>query len=323
VTGSAGGGPNVSVVIPTRSRPGPLRECLDALARACGGVSHEIIVVDDGTPSRLVAGVEEAVTAAGARLLRQARCGAAAARNLGAAEARGRVLVFLDDDCQPQPGWLGALVAASAEGDNLLVGGPTVNGAPRNLFAEATQLLVAYLSHGRSGAEDEVEFLPSCNLALDRDAFARVGGFDSSFAAAGGEDRELCARCLREGLELRFVPEAAVRHFHHLRLLTYLRQHFRYGRGAVLFRRRCAEAGGSARLAAPRWYLGLLAFPFRRSGTARAVPLTALLALAQLVTAVGVGVEKLYRRTPSNRNTVTRPEASGKRSMRSSEKKRP
>jgi len=274
-------------VIPTRSRPGPLRSCLEALAAVDPEVAREVIVVDDGSPRHLTAAIEACTLAAGARFLRQPPAGPAAARNRGAAAATAELLVFLDDDCRPQPGWLAALLRALAPGSQVIVGGPTVNGAPGNLYAEATQLLVAYVSHHSASGQRRTEFLPTCNLALARSSFETIGGFDEAFSSAAGEDREFCTRGLRRGFEVRFVGDATVYHFHHLTLRTYVRQHFTYGRGAVLYRRRCRSAGPPTTRASLRWYLGLLACPFRRQPLWRALPICSLLLLAQGATAAG------------------------------------
>ena len=91
---------------------------------------------------------------------------------------------------------------------------------------------------------------------------------------------------MRQGLETRFVQEAAVRHFHEMNLATYFQQHIRYGRGAVLYRQRLSAR--QDKLHVPlRWYVGLLKFPFDGRKLTQAVPLALLLALAQFATGVG------------------------------------
>ena len=283
----AGGiAPMASIIIPTRSRPRKLRLCLAALSRNGDIIPKEVLVIDDGSPRKLSAEIDSFASAAGARLLRQPGAGPAAARNRGAAEARGRLLIFLDDDCQPQAGWLEAIVREFESGDAILAGGPILNGAKANLFAEATQLLVDYVSHVSINAGLAWGFLPSCNLAISRESFDRLGRFDESFSFAGGEDREFFARAMRQGLETRFVQEAAVRHFHEMNLATYFQQHIRYGRGAVLYRQRLAARHDTLHVPL-RWYIGLLKYPFDGRKLAQAVPLALLLALAQFATGVG------------------------------------
>src|SRR5215813_1646861 len=101
--------PRFSIVVPTYRRPAILAGCLDAVARLDYPCDRfEAIVVDDGGGAvelpRAYADVDMV-------LLTQAHAGPAAARNTGAARARGDFLAFTDDDCRPDPGWLSPFTA--------------------------------------------------------------------------------------------------------------------------------------------------------------------------------------------------------------------
>src|SRR5258705_2165999 len=96
--------PTVSIVVPTFARPAQLRRCLEGIARLEAGTSSfEVIVVDDGGPEPLDTLVASSADGLDIRLIRQPRGGPAAARNAGAALARGVFLAFIDDDCTPAP----------------------------------------------------------------------------------------------------------------------------------------------------------------------------------------------------------------------------
>src|SRR5688500_20314953 len=86
--------PSVSVVDPTRDRPGDLARCLRALA-AQDPPPLEVIVVDDGSRDPAAAAAAAAASASGSRCIRLEGEGPAAARNAGAAAARGEVVCFL------------------------------------------------------------------------------------------------------------------------------------------------------------------------------------------------------------------------------------
>ena len=171
------------------------------------------------------------------RMVSQPGSGPGTARNRGASEARGEVLVFLDDDCAPDPAWLDELDLALAARPGAGVGGRTVNALPGNPYSSASQALIDYLYeyYNREAAKEPM--FTTSNLALPREEFERIGGFDQRFSRAGGEDRELCLRWARSGRELRYAPRAIVRHAHRLGLRSFLRQHFTYGRGAARFHR--------------------------------------------------------------------------------------
>src|SRR5690606_9580729 len=72
----------------------------------------EIVVVDNGSTDR---GPERLRSEPRIRLISEWRRGAYVARNRGAREARGRILVFLDPDCVPQENWLSELLSPLAD----------------------------------------------------------------------------------------------------------------------------------------------------------------------------------------------------------------
>ena len=158
-----------SIVVPSRDRPRRLRSCLDAVSRiAFPRERFETIVVDDGGRESLAPEGWEAAARAEAQVVRQPPAGPGAARNRGAAEARGEVLVFLDDDCAPVPDWLAALDRALAANPGAGVGGRTVNALPRNPWSTASQTLIDYLyQYYNTGVRPHPMFTTS-NLALPR-----------------------------------------------------------------------------------------------------------------------------------------------------------
>jgi GT2 family glycosyltransferase len=280
---------SVSIVVPTYGRPQRLAECIGALARLdYDPARFEVIVVEDG--SDRFADSEAAVRSRGegisVRLLRKMHGGPAAARNHGAAQSKYDLLAFTDDDCRPDPGWLSALVAPLTVSPNRVVGGSTVNALESNPYSAASQVLVSYLSeyYRRIGEP----FLASNNLALSRDQYRRIGGFDESYALAAGEDRDFCLRCHRSGCELIQLPDAVVRHYHALSAAGFLRQHFNYGRGARRFHGdRDGRARGRLSPEPLRFYADLVAYPLSRPELRRRYRIATLLLLAQVANAAG------------------------------------
>lgn len=281
--------PLLSVIVPTYRRERQLAACLGALGELAGEtVTHEVIIVDDGSeqpPQRVVAAAADRLSV---RLLCRPHRGPAAARNAGAAEARGRYLVFLDDDCLPARDWLTALAARITSAPDCALAGRTVNLCPRDLCAETSQLMVDYLHQFHQRSDGSTSFGTSNNLALPAAAFRAVGGFDETFVLAAGEDRDLCARLDEQGIRLVFANDVVVYHDHALTLGAFIRQQFNYGAGGYAFRRSLARRGGrSLRLESPAFYTGLVTHPCSRSVTPRAVASSALGALAQLAVAAG------------------------------------
>jgi GT2 family glycosyltransferase len=257
--------PTVSVVVATKDRPRQLGECLQALGRLDYPRERmQLIVVDDGGTADL-GPTHDAV------LLRHERsAGPGAARNTGAAAADGQLLAFTDDDCLPDRNWLLELTAAAADG--AAAGGRTVNALASNPYAEASQHIQELVYAHFNARPDAARFLASNNLALPRDAFLELGGFDAERFPAASEDRDLCDRWLASGHALRYAPGAVVHHAHELDLAGFVRQHVAYGRGAARYQRARADRGtgrlrddASFHLDAALWRRTLALRPARRA----------------------------------------------------------
>jgi GT2 family glycosyltransferase len=191
---------HATIVIPTCNRHRELERCLSALQSQIPlDDSVEVFVCDDGN-------TEEAKELLRNRYrwvqwLQGPRRGAAANRNIGAREASGQWLIFLDDDCTPRADWLAAYISSFQTGvsNRLILEGPT--------FAENhTRSLLLEGPHNPTGGR-----LLSCNFAILRALFDKVNGFDERYSLYF-EDTELHARLRQSGYSVRFLPEAAVDH---------------------------------------------------------------------------------------------------------------
>lgn len=286
----------VSVVIPTYRRHAQLAACLEALARQDYPRGRfEVVVVDDGSdaPPRDV--VEKFRERLDIKLIEERHAGPGAARNAGARAARGELLAFTDDDCEPEAGWLRALVAAFAHDMGAAVGGRTINALTRNLCAETSQLILDIVhTHFNRGAQSPT-FFPTMNLAVPAAAFHEVGGFDATFLTS--EDREFCDRWLRRGLRLSYAPDAVVRHSHMLGLVSLWRQHFGYGRGAARFHRARETQGVPPFKPDLGFYGKIFRAPFAARPHTRAGKLAALMFWAQLANAAGFLYERARKTT--------------------------
>lgn len=289
--------PEVSIVIPTRNRPESLRQCLRRLGSDPTRPTMEVLVVDDDPAG---SAVDVCAETDGIILLSQAGQGAANARNAGATVARGRWLVFLDDDCFPRPGWLDGLLTSCQHDHSLLVAGRMVNALPTNPFAQATQELLDFLHEVDNGSNGSVRFVASSNLAVSRDSFLRLGGFDPSYPVAGGEDRDFCARWRAAGGRIQICGNATVDHAHPMGLTGFCRQHYRYGRGAWRFHSSIHTHGsrGDRSFRAPSYYWRLLTHPLQRHPPRQACLLMGLLGVTQLMTTLGIVRESVGGRRP-------------------------
>ena len=260
--------PEISIVIPTRNRLDCLERCLARLAEQQTRESAEIIVVDDGSDGAdeiadLVARVP------GARLVRQEKLGPAAARNAGVRAARGWIICFTDDDCEPHPDWAQTLADAIRRGADVAAGA-TTNGNG-NWSARALHLQVEHFAR-QSG----VPFAASNNIAAPSRVLRHVP-FDSSYPGAA-EDRDWCSRLSRGGYRIEYEPAARLVHHQSLTLAGYLQKQARYGSGSWRYHRWTSRRSFER----PRFYFTLL-----RRGFGEHAAIGLLVAVGQMALAVG------------------------------------
>ncbi|MFC1578256.1 glycosyltransferase [Thermodesulfobacteriota bacterium] len=127
--------PFISIIIPTYKRPERLAVCLKSLSRLdYPRERFEVIVVDDGSRKPPETVIAEFQGDFDVMLFTQIHAGPATARNTGAAQAKGEVLAFTDDDCEPAADWLQTLAQRFAATPNCAIGGRALNGLPDNPF---------------------------------------------------------------------------------------------------------------------------------------------------------------------------------------------
>jgi GT2 family glycosyltransferase len=181
----------ITVVIPTCRRPEMLARCLEKL-----GDARDVIVTDDSPDTATKDFVEKKFPRV--RWTQGPRRGPAANRNHGARLASLDWLAFLDDDCEPQPGWLDAILRA-ADGADIVEGKTICPDKRDDPFEEHVENLTGGV-------------LWSCNFAVARDVFFQVGGFDEDFLEAGGEDMEFAWRVRQRALRVVFSADAVIEH---------------------------------------------------------------------------------------------------------------
>jgi GT2 family glycosyltransferase len=278
--------PSFSIILPTFARPRQLERCLRGLAALDYPTELvEVIVIDDGGNPPLDRTCPDATLDGRIRWLRQENGGPAAARNAGAAVARGTYLAFIDDDCIAQPQWLRRIAAAMARQPEALVGGRTINALARNPYAEASQQIVDIAYASLFAAESELRFFATNNFALLAERFRAQGGFDPTFRTS--EDRDFCDRWLRAGHALVYAEEAVVEHHSELDLARYCRQHFAYGMGAYRFHRARTARGSRSFRPDLSYYRDVFSYPFTPPARGNRLALCSLFALWQVVNLAG------------------------------------
>ena len=212
--------PRCTIVIPVHDRAGLTRRCLAAILADSPRTPFEIVVVDDASADEtaaVLAGQPEVVRS----VRREDNGGFAVACNDGAAAARGELLVFLNNDTEPHPGWLDALVdhadnhpQVAAVGAKLLFPDGSVqhagvvicqDGRPRHIYAGFPA------EHPAVQQPRAFQAVTAACMLVRRASFEQAGGFDTAFRNSL-EDVDLCLRLRDAGSEVHYCPASVVTH---------------------------------------------------------------------------------------------------------------
>ena len=253
--------PTVSIVVPTRERADYLDVALASIAPQAREADAEVLVVVDGADPASGAIAERH----GARWTgHDAPRGLNAARNTGAAATEGGLVVFVDDDVEAPPGWLGALLEGRRRHrDALVLGGPIevrLEGFGLPLCGREPPPITA-LDEGPT--DRDVDVVWGANMGIDRRAFELAGTFDPGVPY--GFDEDMWERRLRErGGRVVYVAGAGLVHRRDprdSRLGALMRAAYRRGRALRAYSVHRGRAPSLAREL--RWLAGCFAHTFR------------------------------------------------------------
>jgi len=223
-----------SIIVPTYNRKERLKECVLALLNQ-NFKDYEIIVVDDGSSDGtkdMINGLQKEHN--NLRYLRQKNKGPGIARNYGVSEAEGNIIALTDDDCIADSNWLKEIVNSFKDKKVGVVGGGYV-------FHENPGLIGLWQSCNvkrgiKEGRLRHPSFFESNNLAMHKEVFLEVGGFNPLFGPKdGSEDFNLNYQTFKKGYKLVFNETAKVKHLHKLNLKGVLKQNYIAGRGDIVF----------------------------------------------------------------------------------------
>lgn len=220
--------PVLSIVVPTHNRSALLARGLAALSQQTWAADEfEVVVVADACNDDTV---EMAKAYAGQspytlRVLSHNARSAAATRNLGAGDAQGQVLLFLDDDVIARAGLVRAHMEAQA-GDQVVLGysKPALPQKPSWWQTDARRWWEdMYRVMRQPGHRFTYRDFWSGNVSMPSALFRRVGGFDARIRGRL-EDYELGMRLLKAGVRFRHEPEAIGDHHDSTDLWQWLRR---------------------------------------------------------------------------------------------------
>src|SRR5439155_2256527 len=212
----------VSIVIPVLNKLKFTLECLTSVMRHSSAISYEVILVDDASVDR----TEEILSCV--RNLVYVRnknnLGFVRACNIGADSAKGKYLLFLNNDTQVTENWLKPLVDTFKEYDHVGAVGPKIlfpDGRLQEAGAlvnrDGTSRLIGFSDDPdlpRYNYTREVMYCSGACLLVDAKTFQELGGFDVALTPAYCEDWDIAFRLREHGLRVMYNPKSVI--VHHL-----------------------------------------------------------------------------------------------------------
>lgn len=213
--------PVVSIMIPVYNQFAYTYHCLEHIKKYGDNIAYEIIVGDDCSSDRTKE-LEKIIT--GIRVIRHEKnCQFLINCNQISKEARGKYLVFLNNDTQVQKGWLEALVNLMEEDEAIgLAGSKFIY--PTGLVQEAGGIVwkdasVLQFGNNRQPGEEELnikretDYVSGASIIIRKELWDEIGGFDERFAPAYYEDVDLAFQVREKGYKVVYQPESEVVHF--------------------------------------------------------------------------------------------------------------
>lgn len=225
----------ISLIIPVYNRPQETEELLESLALQTRSDFETVIVEDGSSPDSTSEAVAERYrNRLDITYVTRPNGGPAAARNTGVAAARGDFFIITDSDCVLPPGYMAAVYEAVERGDVEFFGGPDMAAPDFSPLQKAVSYSMTspFTTGGIRGRKRAAGgFSPrSFNLGVSRRVFWLVGGFSDMRI---GEDIDFSLRIMEQGIEARFLPEAAVCHKRRTSFRQFFKQVFIFGTARV------------------------------------------------------------------------------------------
>lgn len=219
--------PRVSIIVPMRDRTTLTRRCIASLESRTRYRNWELILVDNGSQQAVSRRFLESVSVRHRVLAAPGPFNYSALNNLGAAQATGAHLLFLNNDTEAmREDWLDALLRHSqraeigAVGARLLFPDRRIQHAGVFLMGGQPHVAGHTFKHlradtlawrGMAHVTRNVSAVTGAVLMLRRTVFEEVGGFDERIAVALG-DVDLCLRIRERGYRIVYTPEATLIH---------------------------------------------------------------------------------------------------------------
>jgi len=191
-----------SIIIPAKNEQKYLPHCLQSLSQLdYPQEAYEVLLIDNGSTDNTV----EIAQQHGAQVFVCPDLTIAGLRNFGASHAQGQFLVFLDADCTVAPDWLASASQWQDQADVCCFGSTPA------IPEQSTWVQNAwYLVRNKRQLVEEVKWLGSAHMFIQKEIFDRINGFDETLTTC--EDYDLSLRLQQHG---RIIADRRIRVVHH------------------------------------------------------------------------------------------------------------
>ena len=199
--------------------------------------NYEIIVLPDEPVSEDFPGI---------KIIPTGKVSPAIKRDIGAENAEGELLFFLDDDSYPEKDWIRKTLPYFKDRSIAAIGGPAITPSNDSFLQKVSGAVFLtkvgggiperYYSKGKT---KEIDDWPSVNLIVRKSIFTKIGGFKSEYWP--GEDTKLCLEIIKEGGKILYAPDVIVWHHRRSGLFRHLKQIGNYGLHRGFFAKRYPE----------------------------------------------------------------------------------
>ncbi len=202
------GNPIASVIVCTYNRAQLLERLLESLSCQTAPVdTFEIIVVDDGSGDNTVGVCRRMMERMPnlKYLAMESNSGLGAAGNRGTEAARGQYLLFTDDDCIPDPGWVEKMCAVLR--DSPIAAGAMVS--PRSNYFKLCHNIAQFYPFMPGQKAQKLDFIAGANMGIQAGTVDEIGVFNTGTTIP---DMEYILRARQRGFTITYAPEAVITH---------------------------------------------------------------------------------------------------------------
>jgi glycosyltransferase involved in cell wall biosynthesis len=220
--------PLVSIIIPTRDRVRLLKRCIESLRAVTDYQPFEIVVTDNGSVEpETLAFLRDAEVDDSIRVLTESGpFNYSRLNNCAATQARGEILVFLNNDTEiDDPGWLTEMVSHAARAEVGAVGarlwfpdGTLQHGGVILGLGGVAGHALPHIPHGHPGyfnralLQQNYSAVTGACMAMRKVVFEELGGFDEENLGVSFNDIDLCLRLIQRGYRIVWTPYANLIH---------------------------------------------------------------------------------------------------------------